>query len=285
MTTPSLFQPTTEWAGRRRGCRLLLAAAAIACLVGAARAAEPEATFLPAVDGLQSWRRTLEAVASEWPVARVVEPDFLAIPPREGLIESSWVEPSAGETLAWPPRRQRLVVRVVPGHDGVWIDAAVQTQALAGAAAGGGGVELVGGWRQESESAEVETRLVAQLAPSTAPIRELPPIDQEEFLGPPQVELPWSRSSYPRLSRAGHKIARDYRNFYDCDGLVSTAAAFGAGALMANTGFDDTMQTAWQQGVEPPGLGTFFSGCKDIGEGRYVLPICGAAAAPKIGRR
>jgi membrane-associated phospholipid phosphatase len=31
--------------------------------------------------------------------------------------------------------------------------------------------------------------------------------------------------------------------------------------------------------VEPTGLGTFFSGCKDIGEGRYVLPIFGVAAA------
>ncbi len=275
--TPPSSRPTTTSAGHQR-TRLLLAVAA-ACLLAAAARAAPEATFLPAVDGLQSWRRTLEAVAAEWPVARVVEPDFLSIPPREGLIESSWVEPSAAAAVAWPPRRQRLVVRVVPGDDGVWIDAAVQTQTLAGAAAAGDGVELVGGWRQESESADVETRLVAQLAPSASPIRELPPIGQEEFLAPPPIELPWSRSKFPRVSRMGHQIVEDYRNFYDCDGLVSTAAAFGAGALMANTGFDDTMQNAWQQGVEPTGLGTFFSGCKDIGEGRYVLPIFGAAAA------
>jgi membrane-associated phospholipid phosphatase len=39
------------------------------------------------------------------------------------------------------------------------------------------------------------------------------------------------------------------------------------------------MQNAWQRGVEPTQLGTFFSGCKDIGEGRYALPIFGAAAA------
>jgi hypothetical protein len=84
------------------------------------------------------------------------------------------------------------------------------------------------------------------------------------------------------MSRAGHKIAEDYRNFYACDSLVCLSAAFGAGALMANTGFDDTMQAAWQRGVEPTGVGTFFSGCKDIGEGRYVLPIVGAAAATGI---
>jgi hypothetical protein len=47
---------------------------------------------------------------------------------------------------------------------------------------------------------------------------------------------------------------------------------------MANTGFDTTMQGAWMRGVQPTELGTFFSGCKDIGEGRYALPIFGAAA-------
>jgi hypothetical protein len=195
------------------------------------------------------------------------------------LIESAWVDPASEPLAAWPPRRQRVVVRVLPAADGVWVDAAVQTQSLSGAATGGDAVELVGGWRADPESDAVETRLVAQLAPAAAPVQDLPPLEREEFLAPAAVELPWSRSRFPRLSRAGHQIAEDYRNFYDCEGLVSTAAAFGAGAIMANTGFDDTMQNAWQRGVEPTGLGTFFSGCKDIGEGRYVLPIFGVAAA------
>ena len=244
-----------------------------------------EATFLPGVDGLQIWRRTLATVAAEWPVARVVEPDFVAVPPRAGLIESAWVDPASEPLAAWPPRRQRVVVRVLPAADGVWVDAAVQTQSLSGAATGGDAVELVGGWRADPESDAVETRLVAQLAPAAAPVQDLPPLEREEFLAPAAVELPWSRSRFPRLSRAGHQIAEDYRNFYDCEGLVSTAAAFGAGAIMANTGFDDTMQNAWQRGVEPTGLGTFFSGCKDIGEGRYVLPIFGVAAATGAVRR
>jgi hypothetical protein len=195
------------------------------------------------------------------------------------LVESAWVDPASEPLAAWPPRRQRVVVRVLPAADGVWVDAAVQTQSLSGAATGGDAVELVGGWRADPESDAVETRLVAQLAPAAAPVQDLPPLEREEFLAPAAVELPWSRSRFPRLSRAGHQIAEDYRNFYDCEGLVSTAAAFGAGAIMANTGFDDTMQNAWQRGVEPTGLGTFFSGCKDIGEGRYVLPIFGVAAA------
>jgi hypothetical protein len=51
-------------------------------------------------------------------VARVVEPDFVAVPPRAGLIESAWVDPASEPLAAWPPRRQRVVVRVLPAADG-----------------------------------------------------------------------------------------------------------------------------------------------------------------------
>jgi membrane-associated phospholipid phosphatase len=78
---------------------------------------------------------------------------------------------------------------------------------------------------------------------------------------------------------AVRRVFRDYRNFYACDSLLCLTAALGTAAIMANTGFDSTMQDAWQEGVEPTSLGTFFVGCKDIGDGRYALPIYGAAAA------
>jgi len=274
----SAFRSSPHRVRPLRGRARLVLAAVVSLAAAAVRADGPEAAFLPGVDGLQVWRRTVATIGADWPVARVVEPDFFAVPPRAGMIESAWVDPAVEPLAAWPPRRERVVVRVTPAADGVWIDAAVQTQSLAGAATGGDGVELVGDWRTAAESDDVQARLVAQLAPTSPSVQALPPIDREEFLAPPSAELPWSRSRFPRLSRAGHKIVEDYRNFYDCDGLVSTAAAFGAGAIMANTGFDDTMQNAWQQGVEPTALGTFFSGCKDIGEGRYVLPIFGVAA-------
>ena len=51
---------------------------------------------------------------------------------------------------------------------------------------------------------------------------------------------------------------------------------------MANTGFDETVQDAWQRSVAPSGMGRFFSGCKDLGEGKYALPIFGAAIATGI---
>ncbi len=239
--------------------------------------------FLPAADGMALWQQTLETVAATWPVVRTVEPDFFSSPPRDGVIESAWVEPTddgLGSALqTWPPRRQRLVVRVAPAANGAWIAAAVESQSLTGEAAGGGGIELVGGWRQDRPSDSFTTRLAANLAPAADPVYALPPLERETFISPATAEPPWAHSNYPRLSRAGYRVLEDYRNFYSCDSLVCLTAAFGAGALMANTGFDTTMQGAWQRGVEPTGLGTFFSGCKDIGEGRYALPIFGAAAA------
>ena len=62
----------------------------------------------------------------------MVEPEFTAVPPREGLLESAWLEPPGSALQAWPPRRQRVVVRFVPAVNGAWIDAVVQSQSLSG---------------------------------------------------------------------------------------------------------------------------------------------------------
>jgi hypothetical protein len=90
---------------------------------------------------------------------------------------------------------------------------------------------------------------------------------------------PWADARFPRVARGGRRILEDYRNFYSCDSLVCLSVALGAGGIMANTGFDETVQDAWQRSVEPSGMGRFFSGCKDLGEGKYALPIFGAAIA------
>ena len=158
---------------------------------------------------------------------------------------------------------------------------AVETQSLAGQAAGGDDIELVGDWRTEpgDDSAGIVANLAANFPAAGGAVTMLPPLDRQVFAPPVSPEPPWAHSQHPRLARAGYKVLEDYRNFYACEGLVCLTAAFGAGAIMANTGFDVTMQDAWQRGVEPTSLGTFFSGCKDIGEGRYALSVFGVAAA------
>ncbi|MFM9059497.1 MAG: phosphatase PAP2 family protein [Planctomycetaceae bacterium] len=231
--------------------------------------------FLPATDGAALWQRTVAAVAADWPVVRVVEPDFLRAPPRAGLLESAWVEPPDTPSATWPPRRQRLVVQVLPDGRGAWLDAAVETQSLGAAE---GGVEPAAGWLTQPAPDDVTLRLAAVVSPTIDPVVPLPALDRETFAVPGSPEPPWAGSRFPRAARFGFKVLEDYRNFYSCEGLVCLTAAFGAGALMANTGFDTTMQGAWQRGVEPTQFGTFFSDCKVIGEGKYALPIFGAAA-------
>lgn len=248
--------------------------------------------FLQSDNGAVLWRQTLATVSADWPVVRVVEPDWAAIPPREGLIESAWVEPPAARPTSgglpataqsWSPQRQRVVVRVMPAVQGAWIDAIVETQSITDLATGQGpgSVVLTGGWQTGATPGSTEnitTLLAARMAPTNDPVYALPPLDGDSLLAP-RNEPPWARSKHPRAARFGYKVLEDYRNFYSCDSLVCLTAAFGAGALMANTGFDSTMQSAWQTSVEPTDLGKFFTGCKDIGEGRYALAVFGAAAA------
>ena len=282
------------------GCLLLLASGAGEGALWAeersAATMEAGGMFIPDTDPRELWRETRASVAAEWPLARVVEPDFADRSSGQGVIESAWVEPPAeplvpGVIPTSPnlsqPRRQRLIVRYSPGTAGAWIEAMLETQSIAEAhaPAGPGRVELIGGWRTEqplSGSRDVTTMLVARLAPAAEPIYPLPRLSSDGIDGVADREPPWAHSGYPRLARTGYKVVEDYRNFYSCDSLVCLTAAFGAGALMANTGFDTTMQTAWQQSVTPTDLGTFFSDCKPLGEGRYALPVFGVAAITGI---
>ncbi len=237
-----------------------------------------EGVFIPATDQPELWRRSVAKASHDWPLIRVEEPDFFGDPPRPGLLESAWVEPAAAGSGTWPPRRERLVVQLVPAPRGAWVDATVETQALAGTAPLGAGVALAG-WSPPADADDVTVQFAAAVSPALDPVVPLPPLDRETFALPATAEPPWADSRFPRAARAGFKVLEDYRNFYSCEGLVCLSAAFGAGALMANTGFDTTMQGAWMRGVEPTSLGTFFSDCKVMGEGKYALPIFGAAAA------
>jgi len=131
------------------------------------------------------------------------------------------------------------------------------------------------GWPRGAES----------MLPDAGPV-DLPAIDdvfvRDLWTDPTQRRPPWANSRFPRVARAGTKIVEDYRNFYSRDSLVCLSVALAAGGIMANTGFDETVQDAWQRSVEPSGMGEFFSGCKVLGEGKYALPIFGAAIATGI---
>jgi len=328
--------PPLRTSASRAGSRLRVVPwVCLAALAGGATAADAGdvgGVFVPAVDRAHVWRRTVATVADDWPVARVVEPDFRGDQPGAGVLESAWVEPADEASGDRPPRRQRLVVQFLPAPNGAWLDTQIETESL-----GGGGDVALAAWNSLPAADDVTLRLAAAVSPAfdaATPVcdrcgdptcgaggrggifgrrgsrRALrrgfasswtwredargepdcgPGIPEPDcgpgglvpgdvFGTPGLQEPPWADSRFPRVARAGYRVLEDYRNFYSCEPLVCLTAAFGAGALMANTGFDTTMQGAWMRGVEPTAAGTFFSGCKDIGEGRYVLPIFGAAA-------
>jgi len=260
-----------------------------ACLAGFgahARAGDASGSaFLAGGDVHTIWRQAVDTVGADWPIVDTVAPDAAGDPPRPGLIRSAWMEatgsPLGAEAGGVRPQRQRVVARVRPAADGAWIDAILETEAIGEPPSGGassafpdGGVRWAVG-----DGAGIANDLATRLSAYEAGVEALPALPDADILAPGPAGPPWAGSAFPRVSRAWHKIVSDEVNFYRCDSLVCIAAAFGAGALMANTGFDTTVQTAWQESVTPSGLGTFFSGCKDIGEGRYALPVFGVAAA------
>ena len=214
--------------------RAVVSALVITACASLARADEPPATvaaddaggmFLPSENGRLLWRQTVATVAADWPIVRAVEPDFTSTPPREGLIESAWVEPP-GEppapgalpiaSAAWPPQRQRVVVRVVPTARGAWIDAIVETQSIAAAnePAGPGRVELTGGWPADpwqGDTKNITAQFAARMAPTSEPVYALPPLTGESMLAA-RNEPPWAHSKHPRTARFGYKVLEDYRN-------------------------------------------------------------------------
>lgn len=261
-------------------------------LPGVADVRDTDGVFLPAENGRKLWERTLATVSAEWPVARVVEPDFTSIPPRPGVIESAWIERSPAVRSAswphWPVERHRAIVRLVPSAGGAWLEGVIETRSLPADGEPSAnalpldavtGIEPVGSWQDEPtgslESRRLTMGLASRMRAPEEVVYALPSLE-EPVVGPPRT--PWADSRHPRIARAWHVVVEDYHNFYGCESLAGLTAAFGAGALMANTGFDETMQQAWQKSVTPSDLGTFFSGCKDIGEGRYVLSIASVAA-------
>ena len=255
--------------------------------------------FLAAEDGHAIWEKTIKTVATDWPVIKTIPPDFDSIPPRAGRIVSAWVElPPSGKRQGelvdglsaswphWPQQRQRVVVQVLPAANGAWVDAVVETQPLASndASLMPERVVLTGGWETDlrgQQSSDATTDLAQRMNLESEPVYSLP--TPPEIISSQTVQKqPWVGSKFPRLSRTSHQIFQDYRNFYSCENLTCVTAAFGAGALMANTGFDTTMQNAWQTGITGSQTGDFFSATKDIGDGIYLLPAAGIAAAAGV---
>jgi membrane-associated phospholipid phosphatase len=78
------------------------------------------------------------------------------------------------------------------------------------------------------------------------------------------------------------RVCSDYMEFYSCEGLTWLAAGVGAGALMANTGFDEHfMRDAFADNVVRAPSDEFYEMLhepKFLGDGWYTIPVFAVAA-------
>jgi hypothetical protein len=248
------------------------------------RAAADTVIVAPTADAAAVWSRTMQGFSATHPVARAIEPDAASRPPRPGTIESVWVEVADGPRQPtwphWPTERERIVVHVVPTSAGTVVMGAVERRSFAGGAPAFaplpdefvGNVVQTAGW-EDASAGDSPRGLPAAVPPGDGFYEPV----VEDALGL-ESDPPWSHAAHPRLAGAVYRVTDDYLNFYGCRSLAGIGIATGVAAIMANTTFDASVQASWQRNVSPTGFGDFLSGCRDIGNGFYAVPIFGAAA-------
>jgi hypothetical protein len=78
----------------------------------------------------------------------------------------------------------------------------------------------------------------------------------------------------------GRKLLTDQRNFYSMDSMLGLTAAFGLGAIAANTSFDQQVHKHFQSSIRGASSDVWFDSLhanKELGNGIYSLPIMGSA--------
>lgn len=95
----------------------------------------------------------------------------------------------------------------------------------------------------------------------------LPPLDnQRVFEEPPVVD---NSTRFPRMSRFASSVWQDHRHYYSWRTVGMYSAAFGLGAVMANTSIDQHFQDWYQREIGNSG---FIHSFKYAGEGVIILP-------------
>jgi len=95
----------------------------------------------------------------------------------------------------------------------------------------------------------------------------------EDAAGQSELEF---RSQRPAVFSLSGKVMQDYRNFYSPGSLQFLGAGFLAGAAMANTNVDREIDEWAYDRIKNNPSGhwyKFVHGTKDLGDGRYTLPL------------
>ncbi|RMD69168.1 MAG: hypothetical protein D6819_07630 [Gammaproteobacteria bacterium] len=68
-------------------------------------------------------------------------------------------------------------------------------------------------------------------------------------------------------------VKNDYRSFYAKERLLRLGIGFGLGAIAANTSMDQDFQEWYQDHVRGSGTDDFADAAKNLGEGKYLIPL------------
>ncbi|MCK5163518.1 MAG: phosphatase PAP2 family protein, partial [Desulfobacula sp.] len=73
-------------------------------------------------------------------------------------------------------------------------------------------------------------------------------------------------------------VKGDFLNFYSLSNLKVMAASFALGGVLANTSADESMQSGYQDNIRSENTDDFSEMAKNLGEGKYLIPLSLAAA-------
>lgn len=108
-----------------------------------------------------------------------------------------------------------------------------------------------------------------------------PAIDEIEETVPGDAQPSWTARTGGYLFAWGQDVRADHINFYSRNNLFPLAMVFGAGATLANTGWDEGIQDALRENlVYTPSdeYSEFIHNHKLLGEGSFLLPAYFAIA-------
>jgi hypothetical protein len=148
------------------------------------------------------------------------------------------------------------------------------------------------GWLEEEGSSDLPYSL--DLGPGAGSPLALPraglfqqPAAEGDWQGGPALEgsllegsaaLPLDGSPEASLRRGlWNDICLDHVHFYSWTTLRQTLPVLGGAAALANTPVDVEIRNWWQGNLANQGLDDFWDGAKQMGEGKWMIPLCAGA--------
>ncbi|HEX3871001.1 MAG TPA: hypothetical protein VHV77_11225, partial [Pirellulales bacterium] len=241
-----------------------------ACLCAQSTTSPPMAVgntlHVPGGDPVQVWTMVAELVGAHYPLERCEPPTLADGMLQPGIVQSyGMLITNSGDTIGVLQRRWiGALVRPQPQGCNVELSVFIENEGPRS------GVDLAAKqWSLEAQDRHAEAHflgaLQARLSGTVSPLAP-PPV----VLDAPNETVPIVVSDHRSRARtAFDNLLQDERNFYSLPSLGALTAAFGAGAIMANTNIDQNLNDDYQNHV---GYQSDIHAFKTFGEGTYMIP-------------